>query len=606
MSTCAQSQSRRSSTAVASRPALSTRLGRLTMTAMALLALLTVSLIPSESRAQELDLPDLQLERFRPAPGPADYLNVYGTGVPDHLEWDASFYLGYADDPMQISTRNFPFRETVDVQSTMSLLGSVGLYEKFEVGLLLPVTLLQTSQELQPILPPGSDSTSDLSLMGLNDWRLTGKYQLLNLLTDPLGLAVVGGVYLPLATRDTLTSDGGVGAELIAAGDYWLWRGIRLGVNLGYRYRPTRETLRDSTIGDEVLWGFALNAPLFVRELDAILELDGAISVAPDSGYSAVTKGEVATELKFAGRYALTEDWTVTFGMGSSMGEGIGSPDLRAFVGIGGYWVSGGRWSYDYDGDGFYGSVDKCPDENEDYDGFEDHDGCFDPDNDGDGVPDKVDRCPGTPPDTPVRTDGCVDDDLDGDGIPNSKDECPEDPEDLDGFEDGDGCPDPDNDQDGIPDAVDQCPDEAETLNGFKDEDGCPDNPSEKVTITNDKLVIADKVHFETAKATIRKDSHTILDEVAKVLTQNPQIKLLRVEGHTDDRGSESYNQKLSQRRADSVRKYLVRRGVSADRLVASGYGESQPIADNETPEGRSDNRRVAFTILETASSTTE
>jgi outer membrane protein OmpA-like peptidoglycan-associated protein len=480
------------------------------------------------------------------------------------------------------------------------------LYEKFEVGLLLPITVLQTSQELQPI-EANSRSTDDLALMALNDWRISGKYQILDLLKDPLGLAVVGGLYLPIATGNTLTSDGGFGGELLAAADYWLWRGIRVGANLGYRYRAMHEVLRDSTLGDEIVWGVAFNMPLFIEELDAILEFDGAISVAKEEGHnSGLAKGEVPAELKFAGRYAVSDQWTLTFGMGSSLGEGIGSPDLRAFIGLGGYWVSGGRWSYDYDGDGFYGSIDQCPDQLEDIDGFEDHDGCPDPDNDGDGVPDSVDRCPGTPPGAQVRTDGCIDNDLDGDGIPNSEDECPEDPEDLDGFEDGDGCPDPDNDGDGIADTVDKCPNDAETLNGFMDEDGCPDNPNEKVTITNDQLVIADKVHFESAKATIRRESYEILDEVARVLNDNAQIKLLRIEGHTDDRGSESYNQKLSQQRAESVRKYLINKDVDAQRLIAVGYGEAQPIADNETKQGRSDNRRVAFTILKTSSSVLE
>jgi outer membrane protein OmpA-like peptidoglycan-associated protein len=570
------------------------------------LATLIVVCLPGRGAAQELDLPDIQVERFRPAPGPADYLNVFGTGVPDHLEWGGNFYLSVADDPMQISTRNFPFRETIDDQTTLSLLGYVGLYEKFEVGILLPITVLQTSQELQPILPPGSGTTQDLSLMGLNDWRISGKYQILDLLKAPLGVAVVGGLYLPIATSNTLTSDGGFGGELLAAADYWLWRGIRLGANLGYRYRPGREVLRDSTLGDEIVWGVAFNVPLFIEELDAILEIDGAISVAPDEGYGGLSKGEVPAELKFAGRYSINDDWTATFGLGSSLGEGIGSPDLRAFFGLGGYWVSGGRWSYDYDGDGFYGSIDLCPDETEDVDGFEDDDGCLDPDNDGDGVPDTVDRCPGTPAGAQVRTDGCIDDDFDGDGIPNSEDECPEDPEDLDGVEDDDGCPDPDNDGDGVADTVDECPNEAETVNGFMDEDGCPDDPSEKVTITNDRLVIADKVHFESAKATIRQESFSILDEVAQVLNNNAQIKLLRIEGHTDDRGSESYNQKLSQRRAESVRTYLINKDVDPDRLIALGYGEAQPIADNETKQGRSDNRRVAFTILKTASSVLE
>jgi outer membrane protein OmpA-like peptidoglycan-associated protein len=582
------------------------RLAGFAKIAVMTLAALVVVWSPARSSAQELDLPELQVERFRPAPGPADYLNVFGTGVPKHLEWGGSFYLGIADDPMQISTRNYPFRETIDDQTTLSLLGYVGLYDNFEVGILLPITVLQTSQELQPILPPGSSSTTDLSLMALNDWRLSGKYQILDLLKDPLGLAVVGGLYIPAATSNTLTSDGGFGGELLAAADYWLWRGIRVGANLGYRYRATREVLRDSTIGDEIVWGVAFNVPLFIDELDAILEIDGAIGVASDEGHGGLSKGEVPAELKFAGRYAISDQWTATFGLGSSLGDGIGSPDMRAFIGLGGYWVSGGRWSYDYDGDGFYGSIDLCPDELEDIDGFEDHDGCPDPDNDGDGVPDSVDRCPGTPPGSQVRTDGCIDNDLDGDGIPNSKDDCPEDPEDLDGFEDGDGCPDTDNDGDGVPDTVDQCPNEAETVNGFMDKDGCPDNPSEKVTITDGQLVIADKVHFETAKATIRQESYEILDEVARVLSDNAQIQLLRIEGHTDDRGSESYNQKLSQRRAESVREYLIDKGVNSDRLIAVGYGEAQPIADNETKQGRSDNRRVAFTILKTSSSVLE
>ena len=576
------------------------------ITLIALLGAVALLWAPRSVSAQQLDLPELQLERFRPAPGPADYLNVFGTGVPRHLEWDAGLYMGYADDPMQISTRNFPFKETVDLQTTTSLMGSIGLYERFEIGLLVPITVLQTSQELQPILPAGSDSTDELSLAGLNDWRLTAKYQLLDLLRDPMGLAFIGGLYAPLATSNTLTSDEGFGGEVLVAGDYWLWRGIRAGLNLGYRYRASRNVLRDSTLGDEFLWGLAFNIPLFVRELDAILEVDGAISLSPDEGYGGLRPGEVPVEVKFAGRYALDDDWTLTAGMGSGLTDGVGSPDFRAFIGIGGYWVSGGRWSFDYDADGFYGSVDQCPDELEDQDGFEDHDGCPDPDNDGDGVPDAVDRCPGTPTGMPVRTDGCVDNDFDGDGIPNQEDDCPEDPEDLDDHADDDGCPDPDNDGDNIVDRVDKCPNEAENLNGFMDEDGCPEDPDEKVTVTKEKLVIADQVYFETAKAKIRQESHAILDEVARALEENPQIELLRIEGHTDDRGSEDYNQKLSQQRAESVRDYLIDEGIAAERLIAVGYGEAKPIAPNETKEGRGRNRRVAFTILETSSSVLE
>jgi len=129
----------------------------------------------------------------------------------------------------------------------------------------------------------------------------------------------------------------------------------------------------------------------------------------------------------------------------------------------------------DRDGDGIADSRDLCPDEPEDFDGFEDTDGCPDPDNDKDGVLDVNDRCPNAPG---PRGDGCprsVGTDRDHDGIPDAMDKCPDDPEDKDGFQDDDGCPDPDNDMDGIPDVRDKCPNEPETFNGYQDDDGCPD-----------------------------------------------------------------------------------------------------------------------------------
>jgi outer membrane protein OmpA-like peptidoglycan-associated protein len=529
------------------------------------LALLTLvgSWGSPEAFAQDVDLPGLQLERFRPAPGPADYLNVFGTNVPAHLQWDAAFYLSFADDPMQVATRDFPFKETVDMQTTFSLLGSIGLYDDFEIGLMVPITVAQSSQELQPILPPGSDSSTDLPVMGINDWRLSGKYQLLDMLEDPLGVAFIAALYAPLATHNSLTSDEGIGAEVRASGEYVIWRGIRAAANLGYRYRSMREVLRDSKLGDELLWGVAVGIPLFHKELDAIVEIDGAISVARDKGPSALARGEVPAEMKLAGRYALDEEWTLTAGVGSGLGDGIGAPDIRAFLGIGAHWVTGGGFAIDYRDPDFEGEGEECP---EFYYMTETGD-CELLDTDGDGVPDVIDKCPDTPPDTPVLPNGCADDYLDA-------------PE---------------------PERVSPCPDKPDDYDGFVDEDGCPADPDESVSITRNKITIADQIHFETAKATIRRESHGILDEVAEVLIDNPQIEKVRVEGHTDSRGSEVYNQKLSQERSESVRRYLIEQGVEADRLTAVGFGETTPIADNETEEGRQKNRRVDFTILKTA-----
>ena len=561
----------------------------------------------SASAQEQPKLPAIQLQRFRPAQGPADYLNVYGSAVSEHMDWDLHFFMDYADDPLKIRTAGAGTSglgtATVDEQLTLSLGGSLALLDRFEVSLLVPVTLTQSSQELQPILlnEPRFNSR-DLSAFSLNDWRLNGKWRILDMLEDQVGLALVMGLSLPLALQNRLTSDGGVGFETHAVVDKFLYGGIRGALNAGFRYRPDRRRLRENVIGNEVALGLAFGIPMFFDRLDGIVELDTAIGVASrDEANSSVKAGEVHVELRGALNYKLSSMWSLTFGVGAGATPGVGTPDYRGILGFNGRWVTGGDWGYDYDGDGIYGKRDLCPDQAEDFDGFEDFDGCPDPDNDGDGVPDEQDKCPNTPPDTPVRADGCPDDDLDGDGIPNKYDKCPEDPEDIDGWQDADGCPDTDNDGDGIPDSRDSCPNQPETFNGFLDEDGCPDDLNEKAVVSKDKIIITEPVYFATNKDTILKQSFEILDAVAKILKENPQIKLIRIEGHTDDRGKDSLNMDLSQRRARSVRKYLMGKGVEPNRLESVGYGKNQPIADNETDEGRAKNRRVEFTIVETS-----
>ena len=157
-----------------------------------------------------------------------------------------------------------------------------------------------------------------------------------------------------------------------------------------------------------------------------------------------------------------------------------GSPQWRVFLGFIFEPSIGDR-----DGDGIKDDVDKCPDDPEDKDDFEDEDGCPDPDNDRDGILDKDDKCPNEPETKNgfEDQDGCPDQldlDRDGDGIPDRLDKCPDDPEDKDGFEDEDGCPDPDNDKDGILDVDDLCPNEPEDKDGFEDQDGCPDPDNDK------------------------------------------------------------------------------------------------------------------------------
>jgi outer membrane protein OmpA-like peptidoglycan-associated protein len=249
----------------------------------------------------------------------------------------------------------------------------------------------------------------------------------------------------------------------------------------------------------------------------------------------------------------------------------------------------------DKDGDGILDNVDKCPNEPEDRDGFQDEDGCPDPDNDKDGIPDIKDKCPNEPEDRDgfQDEDGCPDPDNDADGIPDETDKCPNAAEDKDGFEDQDGCPDPDNDKDGVPDLADKCPNDP----GPPDNNGCP-KKYEHIVVTQEKIELKQKIFFDTNKATIQPRSFPLLDEIANALRSRPTMTV-RIEGHTDSRGKMAHNMQLSEARAESVRQHLTGLGIETARMEAKGYGPTQPIETNKTAAGREKNRRVEFIITQ-------
>jgi outer membrane protein OmpA-like peptidoglycan-associated protein len=267
------------------------------------------------------------------------------------------------------------------------------------------------------------------------------------------------------------------------------------------------------------------------------------------------------------------------------------------------------RGPADTDGDGLTDDVDKCPNDPEDKDGFQDDDGCPDPDNDGDGIPDTSDRCPMEPEDMDgfQDDDGCPEPDNDNDGIPDAADKCPNEPEDKDGFEDDDGCPDPDNDGDGVPDAQDKCPDQPETKNGYQDEDGCPDEIPQKVKAFTG---VIQGINFKVGSADLLPASNKTLDKAVAVLQEFPDLKV-QIEGHTDDIPLKAKpnapfqdNKALSQARAESVKAYFVKKGVTEDRLTAIGFGPDKPMVDpsglkgGKLTQARAKNRRVEFTLV--------
>jgi OOP family OmpA-OmpF porin len=198
------------------------------------------------------------------------------------------------------------------------------------------------------------------------------------------------------------------------------------------------------------------------------------------------------------------------------------------------------------------------------------------PDSDGDGVLDPDDKCPGTPKGVKVDASGCPLD-SDGDGVPDYKDKCPGTPKGV--KVDKNGCP-LDSDGDGVPDYLDKCPDTPKGVN--VDVRGC--------------WIIRD-LKFDYNKWDIKPEYHSALDNGVRVLNLNSTMKV-EVQGHTDSVGSDAYNKSLSEKRAKAVMDYLISKGISADRLSFAGKGELDPVATNETPEGRAENRRVEFNII--------
>jgi outer membrane protein OmpA-like peptidoglycan-associated protein len=351
--------------------------------------------------------------------------------------------------------------------------------------------------------------------------------------------------------------------------------------------------------------------------------------INPDT--DALINGGLGVFIPLGGAMALRIDGRAiyTFGQEPHGAQADQFLDLEATAGVA---FRGQELKIDTDGDRIVDVHDTCPNKAEDWDGFEDADGCPDLDNDSDGVADAQDDCPNKAEDMdnwldsdgcPERDndldglsdhedacpldredmdgfhdeDGCPDLDNDTDGVPDVQDACPNHPEDLDGYRDEDGCPEEDNDADGLVDAQDACPDVSETYNGFEDADGCPDElPADLQRFVG----VIRGVNFAIDQDRITVSSYQILNEAADVLKRHTDLRL-EVQGHTDADGGEEHNLELSTARARSVVRYLVSKGVDKERLEWTGFGEGQPLVTNDSGEGKAINRRVEFRILDDA-----
>jgi outer membrane protein OmpA-like peptidoglycan-associated protein len=372
--------------------------------------------------------------------------------------------------------------------------------------------------------------------------------------------------------------------------------GLDFSVRPGLRLRQ-QHTVSNLKLGSEFVYGAAIRLTL-TDGVYAHFELFGA-AMLTKFGDREQTPLEMLSGFKFA-----LSDWHVGVAAEPGLSHGFGAPDLRALLALSYSPTEEAAVAEpiapgDMDGDGLLDPDDRCPERPEDFDDFQDTDGCPDPDNDHDRVMDVDDQCVMEPEDRDrfEDTDGCPDPDNDQDGILDDADQCPLQPEDMDGFEDADGCPDPDNDHDTVLDVNDDCP----LVPGSPQARGCVKEVL--VEIEGSQIMVLERVEFANNKDVILERSMAIMEAVERTLSANTQLTLVRIEGHTDDVGRDRKNMTLSQRRARSVARWLIDHGIDASRLEAYGCGENRPLEPNNDAEARQTNRRVEFHIVRPSTS---
>lgn len=529
-------------------------------------------LLASAALAQPAGLRAFDLERLELNPN-GQGSSLMGTG---ELLPEGSFRLSLAgqfeNDPLVMYRNASRLGAVVSDRVTAHLMAAWAPLQWLEVGAQLPLVAWQDGDDLraQGIAAPARTGLSTPTV-----------YARLGLLAQrreaPVDLALEVGVGLPFGSKDALARDSGVRfAPKLAVGRNF--GSLRAAVEAGVLLRPSAVLGDTGNVRDEVRLGAVLATT--GASLRGELNVRGAIGL---------DDAEDSLEVLAGVRMPLSDSLEAFALLGPGFGEAPGTPAFRMLLGVA---VGGEKKTEkkvepaprDDDADGVKNEDDACPTEA----GPAERKGCPVKDADQDGVEDAADTCPTEA--GPAERQGCPVKDTDQDGFVDEQDACPAEA----GLAELRGCPAKDSDGDTVSDHLDNCP----TEKGVATNAGCPAAQKQMVAIQADKVEIKEQVFFATGNAVIQKRSFALLDQVAKVLQQHPEVEKLSIEGHTDDRGNAENNRKLSLARAEAVKNHLVSRGVEASRLEAKGLGSDRPIAANTSPKGRATNRRVEFIIV--------
>jgi outer membrane protein OmpA-like peptidoglycan-associated protein len=501
----------------------------------------------------------VSLNQLDPAPAGDRGFGVQNPDARGEALFRMMLLLDYAHDPLVLRSveddEEIEDGDVVGDQFWVHLNASFALIDRFLFSLDLPIALIQAGDDPQV----GATQFQSPDGTQLGDLRLGARARLLGEPDRGLQLGLGLHLWLPTGAQDAYVSDEGVrGSPFVVFGgaeDRIAWS-----AQLGMLFRPGKQLFPgEAPVGNAVTFG----AGVFF-----MLDEERTVQVGPELyGSTVVSEGGSA----FAGDSTNVEvlgsvrwrpgggDFVVGLGAGPGFGRGVGTPDYRIVAMV-----------------GFLPETDSSR-----------------KDRDEDGVPDEQDACPDDPgvktPDP--QTNGCPapPGDQDADGVKDEVDKCPTEW----GEKDNQGCP-KDKDKDGVPDYEDACPDEAGIRHEEPRHNGCP---RARIIEEESAIIITEKIEFDHGKATIKPESDGLIQDVADILKEHPEIEEIEIQGHTDNTGPANVNRRLSDQRAQSVRKALIDKGVEKKRLRAKGYGPDKPIADNDSDGGRANNRRVEFKI---------
>ncbi len=593
-------------------------------------AVASTSLAPRQVAAQELG--DIALDRFDPAPAGDDFFQVQGFRAGDgDVDFGAMVLGEYAHHPLTVHLLDDELGAGSEVSTVVSdqlfihIGMSIGILERLQLSIDLPVAVVNrgntaVAEGVSLLAPTGS---------AVGDLRAGFRLRLFGERDAPIGAAIGGYFFIPTGDDTEFTSNGSVRGQpaLMLGGRAGpvVW-----GVNSGVMIQE-RSTYGNTLLGTNFTFGGGVALATENRGFQVGPELYGATLLDKHDQEGSLPPFDTkdTTLEAILGVKGRLEPFVLGGAAGPGITRGAGTAQFRAVLSVAyAPEPEGVVAASDRDGDGVFDEEDACPDAKGNRTAVPATNGC--PDRDRDAIVDAVDACPDVPgvASADPRRNGCPPD-RDGDGILDAQDACP----DVKGIASSDrarnGCP-PDRDGDGITDDVDACPDvvgvaSAEPArNGcpldtdgdgiLDDKDACPKEPGQPnadpakngcplAYLQGASIVISEQVQFQTGSHVILPASDALLDSVKNVLTNNPKITKVLIEGHTDNVGGAAYNQGLSQRRAASVRAWLVSRGVDDKKLDSKGFGFDRPIGDNTTPDGRQTNRRVEFKVLAGADS---